>query len=86
MRKKFTVWIFAFLLTLGAVEGAAQSFYVVVGAFEGESNAQKFMGYVRSLRYSASYELNESNKLYYVYVLKTQSHAAAAKELHVYKY
>jgi outer membrane protein OmpA-like peptidoglycan-associated protein len=83
MRKKFTVWIFAFLLTLGAVEGAAQSFYVVVGAFEGESNAQKFMGYVRSLRYSASYELNESNKLYYVYVLKTQSHAAAAKQLHV---
>ena len=50
---------------------SAQQFYVVVGAFAQESNAQKFTGYVRSLRYPANYELNVAKNYYYVYVLKT---------------
>jgi len=83
MKKSFTLSLFTIVLTLSAVAAAAQSFYVVVGAFEDENNAQKFTGYVRSLRYSGSYEFNEPNKLYYVYVLKTERHAEATERLRV---
>lgn len=55
----------------------AQRFYVVVGAFAKESNAIKFSGYVRSLRYSATYELNKAKNYYYVYVVKTSQREAA---------
>ena len=58
------------LLTLAA-EIKAQQFYVIVGAFAQESNAQKFTGYVRSLRYAAEYELNVEKKYFYVYVLRS---------------
>jgi hypothetical protein len=60
------------LLALAA-NAQAQQFYVIVGAFAKESNAQKFTGYVRSLRYAAEYELNVEKKYFYVYVLKSQS-------------
>ena len=60
-----------FLFVLGSATSYAQQYYVVVGAFAQESNAQKFSGYVRSLRYSAHYELNKAKNYYYVYVLKT---------------
>jgi len=48
----------------------AQQFYIIVGAFAQESNAQKFTGYVRSLRYSAQYELNTDKNYFYVYTLR----------------
>jgi len=61
------------LLVLGSITANyAQQYYVVVGAFAQESNAQKFTGYVRSLRYAAHYELNKAKNYYYVYVLKTK--------------
>ena len=51
----------------------AQQYYVIVGAFAQESNAQKFTGYVRSLRYAAEYELNVEKNYFYVYVLKSDT-------------
>ncbi len=50
---------------------AAQQYYVVVGAFSIESNAKKFMGYVRNQRYDAEYRINPNRNLFYVYILKT---------------
>lgn len=73
-----------FLIAGSFATSYAQQYYVVVGAFAKESNAQKFTGYVRSLRYSAQYELNTAKNYYYVYVLKTTERAAGlthAKEL-----
>ena len=63
--------LICFMLT--AASAHAQEFYVIVGAFAQESNAQKFTGYVRSLRYAAEYELNVEKKYFYVYVLKSLS-------------
>ena len=65
----------ALLLTIllaVAANTRAQQFYVIVGAFAQESNAQKFTGYVRSLRYAAEYEMNVEKKYFYVYVHKSQ--------------
>jgi len=59
----------------------AQQFYVIVGAFAQESNAQKFTGYVRSLRYAAEYELHKEKKLFYVYVLRSESRVDAVSQV-----
>lgn len=59
----------------------AQQFYVVVGAFAKESNAEKFSGYVRSLRYAATYELNKTKNYYYVYVLRTSQREAGISQV-----
>jgi outer membrane protein OmpA-like peptidoglycan-associated protein len=70
-----------FLLVSLAVCTHAQQFYVIVGAFAQESNAQKFTGYVRSLRYAAEYELNTEKNFFYVYVLKSESRGDAVLQL-----
>ena len=64
-----------------AVSSYAQQFYVIVGAFAQESNAQKFTGYVRSLRYGAQYELNKDKNIFYVYVLKSESREDALTQV-----
>lgn len=67
-----------------SVNSIAQQYYVIVGAFAQESNAQKFTGYVRSLRYAAEYELNVEKNYFYVYVLKSglkQDAVTQAKQL-----
>lgn len=82
--KKIERCLVVLLLLLVTVTLQAQQFYVVVGAFAQESNAVKFSGYVRSLRYSGTYELNKAKNYYYVYVLRTNRREAAlsqAKEL-----
>lgn len=58
-------------LTLHAQE-PPKYYYVVIGGFAVESNAQKFTGYVRSHRYDATYDYNSERKLNYVYTLKTE--------------
>ena len=68
----FRFLLLSILLTIAA-NSQAQQHYVVVGAFAQESNARKFTGYVRSLRYAAEYELNVSKKYFYVYILKSFS-------------
>jgi outer membrane protein OmpA-like peptidoglycan-associated protein len=69
-----------FILLSLAVSTQAQQFYVIVGAFAHESNAQKFTGYVRSLRYPAAYELNMDKNFFYVYVLKSESRDDAVSQ------
>jgi len=59
----------------------AQQFYVIVGAFARESNAQKFTGYVRSLRYSAQYELHTGKNYFYVYTLKSANREDALTQV-----
>jgi outer membrane protein OmpA-like peptidoglycan-associated protein len=74
--------ILILLTTAASIQ--AQQHYVIVGAFAQENNAQKFTGYVRSLRYAAEYELNVTQKYFYVYVLKSFSKEEArdqAKQL-----
>jgi outer membrane protein OmpA-like peptidoglycan-associated protein len=58
-------------------QAVAQQYYVVIGAFAIESNAQKFTGYARNQRYDAEYRLNANRNLFYVYVLKTASRKEA---------
>jgi outer membrane protein OmpA-like peptidoglycan-associated protein len=70
-----------FILVSFAFCAHAQQFYVIVGAFAQESNAQKFTGYVRSLRYAAEYELNKEKNFFYVYVLKSVSRADAVLQV-----
>ncbi|HEY9049816.1 MAG TPA: OmpA family protein [Ohtaekwangia sp.] len=74
MKKRITRASLIALFTLISAVTYAQHYYVVVGVFAVESNAQKFTGYVRSLRYSAQYELNTAKNQYYVYVLRTNNH------------
>src|SRR5690242_14721012 len=62
-------FVLFFLLTASFTH-AQQFYYVVIGGFADEANAQKFTGYVRMNRYNAAYDLNSERKLYYVYVLK----------------
>lgn len=80
--EKFAVRYLAVLLfLLATITLKAQQFYVVVGAFAKESNAQKFTGYVRSLNYSATYELNKTKNLFYVYVLRTSQRDAGLSQV-----
>ncbi|HMG90270.1 MAG TPA: OmpA family protein [Chryseolinea sp.] len=76
----FRSLLFCILVSLAAITHA-QQFYVIVGAFAQESNAQKFTGYVRSLRYAAEYELHKEKNFFYVYVLKTESRADAVSQV-----
>jgi outer membrane protein OmpA-like peptidoglycan-associated protein len=82
MSNKFTrclIIVFFPLVTVTATY--AQQFYVIVGAFAQEGNAQKFTGYVRSLRFPANYELNTAKNYFYVYVLKTNSRESALAQV-----
>jgi outer membrane protein OmpA-like peptidoglycan-associated protein len=69
------------ILVFIAAATHAQQFYVIVGAFAQESNAQKFTGYVRSLRYAAEYELHKEKNFFYVYVLKSETRADAVLQV-----
>lgn len=67
---------FAFL---GSTLAQGQDYYVVIGSFADQQAAYRFAGYARNLRYDAEYIRNEVNKLYYVYVLKTQDRKLASE-------
>jgi outer membrane protein OmpA-like peptidoglycan-associated protein len=47
-------------------------YYVVIGAFSKEANAQKFTGYARHLYLDARYQFNSERNLYYVDVMDTR--------------
>jgi outer membrane protein OmpA-like peptidoglycan-associated protein len=55
--------------------------YVVIGAFSIHTNAVKFTNRAKNEDHlSAKYDINKSNKLYYVYVMTTDNHDAAIAE------
>jgi outer membrane protein OmpA-like peptidoglycan-associated protein len=71
---KSKILLFAFCTVLPFIlqaQDAPKYYYVVIGGFAIESNAQKFSGYVRANRYDATYDYNSERKLHYVYILKT---------------
>jgi len=61
------------LMLLGASGNlyAQQFYYVVIASYSNEDHAEKYMGYARSKQFDAERMLNEENKLWYIYILKT---------------
>jgi outer membrane protein OmpA-like peptidoglycan-associated protein len=81
MKKIATRYLISLSFLFLAAGAQAQQYYVVVGAFAKESNAEKFTGYVRSLRYAANYELNKTKNYFYVYVLRTSKREAGLSQV-----
>lgn len=52
-------------------------YYVVIGAFKNEANAQKYCTYAEDQNLPAVYALNEERGVYYVYVRMTQTKSVA---------
>jgi len=63
--------ILALMLLTSSSLYAQQYYYVVIASYSDEDHAEKYMGYARSKQFDAQRMLNEENKLWYVYVLKT---------------
>jgi len=63
--------ILLFILLASSHVYGQQYYYVVIASYGDEDHAEKYMGYVRSKQFDAQRMLNEKNKLWYVYVLKT---------------
>jgi outer membrane protein OmpA-like peptidoglycan-associated protein len=62
----------ALLLLLSSICYAQQdSYYVVIGGFANEVNAQKFVDRALELNFPATYALNPERNIYYVYVRAT---------------
>jgi outer membrane protein OmpA-like peptidoglycan-associated protein len=73
MKSKILLFAFCTLLPfILQAQDAPKYYYVVIGGFAIESNAQKFSGYVRANRYDATYDYNSERKLHYVYILRTE--------------
>ena len=56
-------------------------YYVVIGGFRSEANAQKFCTYAHGENLPAVYAFNEERKIYYVYVRATQTKDIATEIL-----
>ncbi|MDQ2657562.1 MAG: OmpA family protein [Bacteroidota bacterium] len=75
MKFKFTfVVLLAILLWHSALaQDTFSPFYVVIGGFQSEENAQKYCTYAHEQNFPAVYAFNEERQLYYVYVRATQT-------------
>ena len=62
---------FALIFSMIASVLHAAEYYVVIGAFEKESNAREFTSEVRNFFVDVSYSFSDTRKFYYVHVLKT---------------
>ena len=71
--------ILLFVLLSSALQ-AQQLYYVVIGSFGDEGNAQKFAGYVRNNLYDAVCDRHSEKSMFYVYVLKTSDKAQATHQ------
>jgi outer membrane protein OmpA-like peptidoglycan-associated protein len=70
-----------FATTTKALQPNSDLNYVVIGAFSIHNNAIRFTDRAKKEdNLSAKYEINNGNKLYYVYVLTTEDRAAAITE------
>lgn len=77
--------IFFLFALLGSSTLYAQTthYYVVIGAFAKETNAKKFAGFARSRFFQATYEKKPKSRLYYVYVIKTDTKKEAYDEVRI---
>jgi outer membrane protein OmpA-like peptidoglycan-associated protein len=71
--------LFGFFLVLLSASAFAQqnAYYVVIGVFKVEENAQRFMEYAHTVNVPATYALNPVHNLYYVYVRSTANKGSA---------
>lgn len=70
-------FVFASMIVLMSPPAFAQEvfspYYVVIGGFRSEENAQKFCTYAHGENLPAVYAFNEERKMFYVYVRATQT-------------
>ena len=71
MRSKFIALTALLLISFFISSAQDGSYYVVIGAFEIESNAQRFRDHAHRLNIPAIYSFNSAQKLFYVYVRNT---------------
>lgn len=75
--KFFGQLFFAIVIMLISRSAFAQEvfspYYVVIGAFKTEENAQKFCAYAHGENLPAVYDFNEERKIFYVYLRATQT-------------
>ena len=86
MRLKFFCTLFFLVIIYASGLAQQSSYYVVVGAFRQEENAQHFQDHVLSLNLPAIYALNPETNLFYVYVRNTENKGDAyttLKDMHV---
>lgn len=71
--------VFVFFVALCSVPSLAQqnTYYVVIGVFKVEENAQRFMEYAHTVNVPATYALNALHNHYYVYVRSTANKGSA---------
>jgi outer membrane protein OmpA-like peptidoglycan-associated protein len=73
--KFIALFVFLILVLLSSSAFAQEIFspyYVVIGSFENEHNAQQFITYADEQNLPAVYAFNEARKIFYVYVRATQ--------------
>lgn len=73
----FLFLAFLFIYTLGFSQETIQPYYVIIGGFEKEQNAQQFCTYAHEQNLPAVYAFNEERKIFYVYVRATQEKEVA---------
>src|SRR5688500_9647397 len=78
-------FVFASMIVLMSPSAFAQEvfspYYVVIGGFKSEENAQKFCTYAHGENLPAVYAFNEERKIFYVYVRATQTKDIASEIL-----
>lgn len=75
IRNVFFIVVMFTTVALDRSQAQGQSYpyyYVVVGGFASQANAEHFTTYVHELNYPARYAFNANRKLYYVYVRVTK--------------
>lgn len=78
--KFISQFVFLILLLISSSAFAQEMFspyYVVIGGFENEENAQRFITYAHEQNLPAVYAFNEDRKIFYVYVRATQTKEVA---------
>ena len=79
MKTRFSLFLVALLWVSQSVlaQEVFSPYYVVIGGFSSEENAQKYCTFAHEQNLPAVYALNEERKIYYVYVRGTQTREVA---------
>lgn len=78
--KRRPSFLFLFLLMVGTgafAQDVLSPFYVVIGGFKQEENAQRYCTYAHEQNLPAVYAFNEERQIFYVYVRATQNREVA---------
>jgi outer membrane protein OmpA-like peptidoglycan-associated protein len=76
--KSYFFCVSLFFLSISAsAQDVFSTFYVVIGGFKSEENAQKFSTYAHEQNLPAVYAFNDERQLFYVYVRATQTREVA---------